>query len=122
MKLYLAGPMRGIPEFNFPAFHKAAAELRAAGHEVFSPAERDIERHGGVDISKDNAKGDEGEAAAKHGFNLRVALGEDLEWICKHAEGIALLPGWENSKGATAEYATAIALGLKVVFLIREPA
>lgn len=119
MKLYLAGPMRGIPEFNFPAFHEAAAALRAMGHEVFSPAERDIERHNGVDISKGNTAGDETAAAAQHGFDLRVALGEDLEWICKHAEGIALLPGWENSKGANAEFATALALGL-AVFQLQE--
>ena len=120
MKLYLAGPMRGIPEFNFPAFHKAAAELRAAGYEVFNPAERDIERDG-KDWGKVVPSGDLA-AIEQQGFSLRVALGEDLEWICKHAEGIALLPGWENSIGATAEYATAIALGLKVVFLIWEPA
>ncbi|MGB3485339.1 MAG: DUF4406 domain-containing protein [Mycobacterium sp.] len=53
MKIYVAGPMRGIPEFNFPAFHAAAAKLRADGHHVFNPAERDIETHG-VDISKGN--------------------------------------------------------------------
>lgn len=113
MKIYLAGPMRSIPEFNFPAFHAAAAKLRAQGHEVFSPAERDIEIHG-VDISKGNAAGDEAQATAEHGFNLREALHDDLVWICKHADAIGRLPGWRNSKGATAENAVGVALGLNV--------
>jgi len=107
--------MRGIPEFNYPAFHAAARDLRWAGHTVFSPAERDIERHGGVDISKGNTDGSEHKAAAEHGFNLREALGDDLAWICANAEGIALLPGWKSSKGACAEHATAVALGLMVI-------
>ncbi len=115
-KIYLAGPRRGYVEFNFPAFHAAAAKLRAEGHEVFSPAERDMERHG-TDISKGNADGDESKAAVEHGFDLRVALGEDLAWICAHAEAIALLPGWRNSKGAVAEWATALALGLEVWYV-----
>lgn len=115
--VYLAGPMRGIPEFNFPAFHAAAAKLRAKGYVVFSPAERDIERHGGVDISKGNTDGDEKLAAAQHGFDLRVALGEDLAWICEHADAIALLPGWQKSKGANAECAVANALGLEIICL-----
>jgi hypothetical protein len=66
MKIYVAGPMRGIPEFNFPAFHDAAARLRNEGHVVFNPAERDIARHG-VDISKGNDTGDERLAAEQHG-------------------------------------------------------
>lgn len=119
MKLYLAGPMRGYPEFNFPAFHAAAARLRAEGHTVFSPAESDNERHG-KDISKGNATGDEAIAAKEHGFNLREALAIDLEYICKEADGIAMLPGWEKSKGANAEYATALALGLQVIILEHE--
>lgn len=121
MKIYVAGPMRGIPEFNFPAFHAAAARLRAEGHEVFNPAERDIAHHG-KDISKGNATGDEKLAAAEHGFNLREALKDDLVYICLEADAIALMPGWENSKGARAERATALALGLKVILLPAEVA
>lgn len=115
-KAYVAGPMRGIAEFNFPAFHTAAAKLRAEGWTVFNPAEKDNERHG-TDISKGNTTGDEAIAAKDHGFNLREALALDLDFICRQADAIALLPGWERSKGATAEHATAVALGLEVIVL-----
>lgn len=116
MKLYLAGPMRGIPNFNYPAFHAAAAVLRAEGHEVFSPAEHDVEKYGAA-IGTNNEEGDEAVAAAQHGFSRREALSADLQWICANAEGIALLPGWQKSKGALAELALAEALDL-VVFQI----
>lgn len=116
MNIYVAGPMRGIPEFNFPAFAAAAAMLRLDGHTVFNPAERDTERHG-VDISKGNITGDEKLAVATHGFDLRVALAEDADWICRNANAIALLPGWENSKGARAELALSEALGHQVIKL-----
>ncbi|RWD00150.1 MAG: DUF4406 domain-containing protein [Mesorhizobium sp.] len=116
MRTYLAGPMRGIPEFNYPAFHAAAAKLRAEGHEVFSPAERDIAREG-KDISKGNAAGRELLAAKEHGFSTRIALADDCDWICRHAEAIALLPCWEHSRGARAEFALAEAIGLKVIHL-----
>jgi|ERR1051325_3891020 hypothetical protein len=116
MKIYLAGPMRGIPEFNFPAFHAATSRLRKSGHFVFNPAERDIAHHG-KDISKGNATGDEALAVSEHGFDLRKALKDDLEFICLHADAIALLPGWENSKGARAELHTALALNLEIIHL-----
>lgn len=115
-KVYIAGPMRTIPEFNFPAFNAAAAALRKIGCTVFNPAERDNEVHG-TDISKGNATGDEAQATKNHGFNLRDALGDDLAFICKDADAVALLPGWQNSKGAKAERATADALGLIIVEL-----
>lgn len=116
MRIYLAGPMQGISEFNFPLFHKIAAQLRGEGHIVFSPAEADIERHG-VDISKGNMNGDVEQAAREHGFDRRKALGVDLAWICKYADAVAMLPGWERSRGACAEKATAEALGLKTIYL-----
>ncbi len=102
--------MRGYPEFNFPEFHKAAARLRADGHEVFSPAERDNERHG-TDISKGNLTGDADLAATQHGFSIREALAMDCQWICEHGTAVFMLRGWENSKGAKAERALADALG-----------
>lgn len=115
-RCYVAGPMRSIPLFNFPAFHAAAAKLRSEGWTVFNPAEKDNERHG-TDISKGNATGDESIAAKEHGFNLREALALDLEFICREADAVALLPGWERSKGANAEKATADALGLQIIYL-----
>ena len=42
MILYVSGPMTGLPEFNYPAFHEAKKRLRAAGHSVISPADLPI--------------------------------------------------------------------------------
>jgi nucleoside 2-deoxyribosyltransferase len=113
MKAYLAGPMRGIRDFNFPKFHRVSAFLREIGFEVFSPAERDEAQHG-ADVAKSDT-GDLGEAVQK-GFSLREALCADMEYICLHADAVVMLDGWKNSKGATAERATAIALGLMVFY------
>lgn len=115
MKIYIAGPMRGIPEFNFPAFYAAEERLRADGHTVFNPARRDSERHG-EDISKGNSTGDEALAAVQHGFSLREALRDDTAWITMEADAISMLPGWQRSTGATAERALAIALHLEVMY------
>jgi nucleoside 2-deoxyribosyltransferase len=112
MKIYLAGPMRGYPEFNFPAFREGARVLREAGHEVFSPAEHD--EANGLDVTGSDGNQD---ALIASGFDLRAALGADLAWICANAEAVVVLPGWEMSAGATAEAATAKALGLPVLEL-----
>lgn len=114
MRIYLAGPMRGIPQFNFTAFHSAAAQLRAQGHEVFNPAERDEQAHG-AEVSN-SASGDLADIVHT-GFNHRETMKADMAWICDHAEAIAMLPGWEKSKGARAELALAECLGLQVIYV-----
>ena len=98
MRLDLAGPMRGYPEFNFPAFHAAAKQLRVAGYVVFSPAEKGLEKHA--------------EANQESLAFRRAVFKLDTEWICEHADGVALLPDWLKSKGAIAEDALAHAIGL----------
>src|ERR1700722_13889131 len=108
MKIYLAGPMRGYANFNFPAFDFAAAKLRADGHDVFSPAERDREIHGTK--LEDNATGDEKQATLTTGFSRLETLAADTRYIAIHADAIELLPGWEKSSVANAELALAKAL------------
>ena len=107
--IYLAGPMSGYKNFNFPRFDAVAAALEAEGHTVFNPAERDRERHG-KDISADNHDGCQLQAREEHGFSIRDALADDMEFICRRANCIILLPGWEQSNGAQAEHRTAVAL------------
>lgn len=116
MKIYLAGPMRGYPQFNFPEFDKAASALRASGHEVFSPAEHDRTTYG-ASMEVSNQEGSEEKAAVDYGFDIRKAMEADLTWICRNADAVALLPGWKKSRGATAEQACAIAINIKVVYL-----
>lgn len=106
MKIYLAGPMRGITDFNFPAFHFAARKLREMGYTVFSPAEKG-EETGFIE-----------NPLQQHSLEFRrLVFSLDLDWICKHADAVALLPGWEKSKGACAEKAAAEAVGLTVMEL-----
>ena len=111
-RIYIAGPMRHYRDFNFPAFHAAAAQLRAQGHFVFNPAEHDESVYG-VGF----AKSETGDLADLPQFNLRKALAEDLNFIITEATAIAMLPGWEFSKGANAELAAARAIGLEEIYL-----
>lgn len=99
--------MSRIPYFNFPAFKAAAYTLRRQGHFVFNPAEEDIKRHGGIDISLNNPTGDPDLAAGRDGFSLADALTEDLNFIMYEATTVAFLPGWEYSAGANLEWDTA---------------
>lgn len=100
-KVYLAGPMRGIPEYNFPAFIKAAAHLREHGIEVVSPAEMDLDA--GIDPN-----GPEGfDLAAYH-----EAMRRDYRALTE-CYAIAMLDGWWRSVGATAELRAAINMGLR---------
>jgi hypothetical protein len=110
-KVYLAGPMSGKPEFNFPAFFQGADFLRGEGYEVFSPAEHDMEVVASEDT--DFWKGNDG-TVVPDGLSYRSCLKADLTWICDNAEGMFLLPGWENSKGVGAEVALAKCLGIPI--------
>lgn len=90
MKLYIAGPMTGIAEHNFPAFDQAQAALEEDGFEVISPASY-------------------GSGEESWAWYLR----RDLKLVLE-VDGIAVLPGWQASKGARMEVNTALTLEMPV--------
>lgn len=106
--IYIAGPMRGYPYFNFPEFFLAEHHLQESWETVLNPARDDSEN--GFPW-RDCPHGTQLELN-QHQFDLRATLKKDLCWICDHASAIALLPGWTNSAGARSEAQLAQALSL----------
>lgn len=92
-RVYIAGPMTGLPEFNFPAFNAAAARLAADGFTPVNPAD-----HGLVD-------------GAQWGDYLRYDLAQLVG-----CEAIYFLTGWSHSRGARLEHSLAQALGMELRF------
>lgn len=90
MKVYIAGPMTGLPHFNRPAFNQAALNLSFDKHVPLNPA-----------ILPD------GLTEADY-----MAVGLTM---LQRADAIYLLTGWQFSAGARAEHALALKLGLEVI-------
>lgn len=96
MRMYLAGPMTGIPERNYPAFADAAAALRRAGYTVSSPHDIDL-------------------------LHNTANEAQVWEWYMRHAirmllraDAVAMLPGWQASRGAKIEHRIARDLRMDV--------
>lgn len=94
-RVYLAGPMTGIEDNNYPAFHKAAADLRAKGYHVENPAE----------VKADPPP------TTWDGW-MRLALAQLIT-----CDAIAMLPGWYESRGAKIEHRLALGLHMAVLYL-----
>lgn len=94
--MYLAGPMRGYPEHNVPAFREATTRLRDLGYDVVSPVEVADKWNGGA---QDNHPPEE--------FVRR----DILVMLARKCNAMGLLPGWQRSVGARCEVAIGITLG-----------
>jgi len=107
-RVYVAGPMESVGgNMNEPLFDFVAKRLRDSGCEVMNPAELTRELIG--PISKLLAMSKEQRKETRKGL-----LAKELVWIINNATTVVMLPGWERSPGATAERATALALGIPV--------
>jgi nucleoside 2-deoxyribosyltransferase len=91
LKAYIAGPMTGIPDFNHRSFNEAAERWREAGWEVVNPVELDDTTH------------------KPRSYYMR----QDIKALMD-CDAIAMLSGWEQSAGASAEQAAALAVGIPV--------
>jgi hypothetical protein len=103
MRVYIAGPMRGIPLYNFPAFDAAKENLINRGFDPVSPA--DIDRDNGFDPTKLPADHDWGSVESL-GIDVREIVRRDLMALLT-CEAVYLLEDWHKSIGATAEVAVA---------------
>jgi hypothetical protein len=92
-KMYLSGPMTGLPDFNYPAFAAAATSLRDRGIDVVSPHE----------------------ALGGHGDRTREEyMREDLKQMLE-CHAVCLLDGYELSPGALLEIEVARQCGMVVL-------
>jgi len=110
--IYIAGPMRGIEDFNFPAFDRQAKVLREQGWIVINPAE--IDREMGSPPN-DPMSYDPTESCEDQEF-MRDALKRDIMVICDECTAMYMMAKWEISRGAKAEWHLAKALGLKIYY------
>lgn len=91
MKIYISGPMTGRPNLNKPEFIEAETVLRAAGFEVVNPL------HNGVPDAEE----------------WHSHMRADIKMLMD-CEGVALLDGWQLSRGAQLEADIGKRLGMRV--------
>ena len=103
---YIAGPMSGIENHNRFEFEQAEVILLDRGvpsSNIFNP----IDHEASLLVQKGLIHGQDA---------YRLCLKMDLDWICDCATNLYMLKGWENSKGAKAEWSLAVALGLEIEY------
>ena len=107
-KVYIAGPMTGYDNWNFPAFFEAQRQLESLGYEVINPAHND-----GDTIEK-------ALESAGHPDRPNHAWSDYMRRDLPHVmevDMLCLLPGWRDSRGAQLEVHVARALGLPLMVL-----
>ena len=106
--IYIAGPMSGYENWNFPAFFEAEKQLKELGYEVINPAHND----GATIEAALQSAGDPSNPRNPWAYYMR----RDLPHVLS-ADSLCVLPGWQNSKGASLEVHVAEAIGLPLYIL-----
>jgi hypothetical protein len=116
IKWYLAGPMTGHPQFNYPTFYAASERLRDIGLKVYSPAEMDDEVTVAAALASPDGSADDYASEGKGTWGEFLA--RDVRMIADDLGGIILLPEWETSRGARLEAFVALNCGYPAYYYI----
>lgn len=108
MKLYIAGPMSGHPDWNYPAFFTAETELHGLGHGTINPARTDGDTLAAALASAGNPDNPN----RSHEYYLKIELPQMIG-----CDGLVVLPGWQKSRGARLEVEIAQALSMPLYVL-----
>lgn len=102
IKLFISGPMTGLPNYNFDRFNEVEAEIRGGNPriEIVNP----------VTICRRFKK--ELVLSDKRVFDAMIAEQQKEERTCN---AILLLDGWQKSKGVRLELKTAIECGMDIL-------
>lgn len=110
-RIYLIGPMSGIPSFNYPAFVAAAEYLRGQGFEVQSPTDLDDQATFDAAMASSDGKIDAPVNGVSYEGFLAKSIARILTW---KPDMLVALPDWEASNGAQKEALVATSLGIPV--------
>lgn len=105
---YVAGPMTGYPQFNYPLFMHVAESLRAQGHRIVSPAEMDSPDVQAAALASSHGSLADLSHLKKDGETYGSFLARDVRIVIEDVGGLVLLPGWERSTGARLESFTGL--------------
>lgn len=106
--IYIAGPMTGYDQWNFPAFFDAEKQLLELGYEVINPAHNDGTT---VEAALESAGNPE-----RPNHSWAWYMRRDLPHVLE-VDAVCVLPGWQQSKGAALEVHVATAIGLPIYIL-----
>lgn len=93
-KVYISGPMTGLPKFNYPSFRRMERQLVKEGHEVVNPARTGEEDTSHLDSPE------------WHDYMISAVT------RLSGCTAIVMLHGWEDSPGARIERDWAMRMGL----------
>lgn len=112
MRVYLAGPMADLPDHNAEGFRKATWHAKNMGWTVYNP-HNTRPSHGGQLCA-----GPEAPLILHRGLShtrscwLAASMAE-----MPRCDAVLMLPGWEASRGATAEWDHAVKSGMVIYYM-----